>query len=233
MLYSPAWSPDGQWIAFVSGAQILKMPFDVLTEEFDTSAIVSLTTEGLNSFPAWSPDGEWIAYRRSYSYPEPHTVMGIWLVSSHGGNQRRLVGGIDPAWSPDGHRIMYVGWWGEVFAASVTVPLDTIQLTFFNQDNPYSTVIRSPEYSPDGNSVVFTKLCNGLDTLWMMAVEGLGRAMRSLYAAGVDVNSGPPFSFSPGGRWLAFASYSRRNDAWHCSNGTNGRSISFRAMSGS
>lgn len=62
-LQTPAWSPDGKWIAFVQGAQIFKMPFD--GEKFDETKKEQLTHEGRNFFPAWSPTGEWITFVQS------------------------------------------------------------------------------------------------------------------------------------------------------------------------
>jgi len=54
---SPAWSPDGQWIAFRAGEGLYR-------KRADFSGEAELILEGeLASYPsAWSPDGNWLAY---------------------------------------------------------------------------------------------------------------------------------------------------------------------------
>jgi Tol biopolymer transport system component len=84
-LDSPAWSPDGGWIAFGAG-QIYKMRFTGIG--FDTTTRTQLTFDGRNFFPAWSPDGQWIAYNKSIC--EGPKTCGVWLMTS-AGTQRRFL----------------------------------------------------------------------------------------------------------------------------------------------
>lgn len=64
--YDPAWSPDGQWVAFTmregTGHNIYVVPTDAQqwTEERPTP--IKLTTDGISRAPAWSPDGSHLAY---------------------------------------------------------------------------------------------------------------------------------------------------------------------------
>jgi len=97
----PAWSPDGNRIAFVSRrdghAHIYVM-------RVDGTGLRRLTNAAPDdSSPTWSPDGRRIAFSR---------VGDLYAVSSSGGRPRRIgqgVGGeaLDPAWSPDGKLIAY------------------------------------------------------------------------------------------------------------------------------
>jgi len=78
-LQTPVWSHDGQWIAFVNGGQIYKMPFDGVN--FDTTAIEQLTFNGNNFFPAWSPDDNLITYEQSVC--SDNLICGIWSVDAN------------------------------------------------------------------------------------------------------------------------------------------------------
>ena len=101
---SPAWSPDGRRLAYVSFEQNRSMVYiqDLWSGKRERIA----GYDGINGAPAWSPDGRRLALTLSKEgNPE------IYLYELAGGKLRRLTRhtaiDTEPAWSPDGGGVIF------------------------------------------------------------------------------------------------------------------------------
>lgn len=105
--YDPSWSPDGQFLAFMSDRD--GNP-EIYTMDTDGSNIRRLTFTNhwdVDYAPAWSPDGEHIAF---YSFRDKS--WEIYKIDLDDGDNQCLtcggIGGKSPSWSPDGQRIAFI-----------------------------------------------------------------------------------------------------------------------------
>ncbi len=164
----PAYSPDGQQIAFRSernGGGIYLMGS---TGE----SVRRLNDSGFN--PTWSPDGSEIAYA-SEGIENPLrrvSVSKLWRINVNTG-QKRLIfdgDGVQPAWSPDGKRIAF---WSSIPATGHriiwTIAADGGQPRQVTADDGY--VNWSPAWAPDGKYLYFSSNRSGLLNLWRVRID--------------------------------------------------------------
>jgi Tol biopolymer transport system component len=98
--YSPAASPDGRTLAFVSDRDGVPR---IWIKQLPAGGEVALT-EGPDDFPRFSPDGASILFSRKQG-----TRVDLYRVAAVGGPARRLVEDAeDGDWSPDGREIAFV-----------------------------------------------------------------------------------------------------------------------------
>jgi len=140
-------SPDHQWIAYVS------YPSGTLWKSrIDGSDKMQLTFPPMGVLgPRWSPDGKSIAFTDWYG--SDHSV--IYVVPADGGQPTQLVTGLlepsDPTWSPDGRSVAYGGAFGGYPRASVNGHIEILDLnTMSSTKVPGSEGLYSPRWSPDG-----------------------------------------------------------------------------------
>jgi dipeptidyl aminopeptidase/acylaminoacyl peptidase len=125
--FSPAWSPDGERLAFTSTRREdwdLEWIWDVFTCNTDGSDLRQLTaSQGVCQGPAWSPDGTQIAYCDNGNTGTGSTEdYHLFVMPAAGGTAANITGHIDrgvslweppapanpPLWSPDGQSLSVV-----------------------------------------------------------------------------------------------------------------------------
>jgi TolB protein len=150
---TPAWSPDGSRIAFMStrGGSA-----DVWVMNADGSDPVQLTSDpAWEGTPDWSPDGSKIAFARDGG---PGIPVDIFVVNADGTGIEQLTFGPSnawhPSWSPDGSRIACEGLGIEVMNAD-----GSERVTVLPWDD-FPAV--EPAWSPDGSAIAIVRWGGGI-----------------------------------------------------------------------
>ena len=192
-IISPAWSPDGGRLAYVSFEQRKPIVYVQSLSSGQRKAIANF--RGSNSAPAWSPDG-----RRLAVVLTRDGSSQIYLIDAEGGGLTRLTtsAGIDtePNFSPDGQTLLFTSDRGgspQIYRTSLSGGAAE-RITF---DGTYNV---SPRFSPDGKSFVFVQRNGGRFNL--MIQEFATRQVMPLTDGAVDESP----SFAPNGRMILYAS---------------------------
>src|SRR6266851_7869612 len=180
---NPRWSPDGQWLAFLSNRVEDKNQIFVINPLGGEAQQLTKSETAISNF-AWSEDGKSIAYTATEPVPQvskdrkeylgdyevvrkEYNYAHLWTLNVGEALKAPLVGkqrtkskdfSIDAfSWSPDGSKIAFAATVNPDLIQGVT---SDIYLLNLSDDSVKKLVVqpgpdRDPHWSPDGKQLVF------------------------------------------------------------------------------
>jgi eukaryotic-like serine/threonine-protein kinase len=185
--WSPAYSPDGQWIAFRSEREGKGIFVMGATGE----SVRRVADFGFN--PAWSPDGkELVVASEGLTNPTNRVSRSqLWRIDVMTGEKKRIAmkeDAVQPSWAPHGRRIAFWGLpEGTGKRVLYTVSAAGGEASALNDDTFFNW---NPVWSPDGRYLYFSSDRSGSMNLWRRPMdEESGRPL------------GEPEPVTSGGQW--------------------------------
>jgi Tol biopolymer transport system component len=222
--YSPAWSPDGRFIAFrrdLSREKAAVMLIPALGGPERKIAEVFKSAFLPGPYLAWSPDGKSLVISNRESPKEP---AALFLLAIDTGEQRRLTsppsqvrGDSCPAFSPDGRALAFsrlIEARADLYLLAVSDGLEVVgeakQIALGNLS------AYAPAWTEDGREIVFRHFGFGPEPgLWRVAVsESASRPAKPRRLAALGENAFDP-AISRRGHRLAYSnSFFPRSRIW-------------------
>jgi TolB protein len=191
-IISPAWSPDGTRLAYVSFEK--KKPIIIVQSLVTGQRQVLANFKGNNSAPSWSPDGTRLAIVLTHS-----ANSQIYVINADGTGLRQLSysSAIDtePRWSPDGKWLYFTSDRGgspQIYRMSA-LGGDAQRVTF---DGDYNV---SPNLSPDGKQLTYIRREAGS---FRVVQQDLASGQVQVLS---DSSTDESPSFAPNGRMILYA----------------------------
>jgi Tol biopolymer transport system component/DNA-binding winged helix-turn-helix (wHTH) protein len=207
-----SWSPDGKLLAYSERIDPNEPATSIFLLSLDSQEVRRLTSpqDPVGDYnPAFSPDGRILAFNRS-----SQGVTSIYTVRVLGGEERRIVSGVQYGWgltwTPDGRDIVFgrAGWLANAgWLWKVSPAGDEPERLQFGQEGV--------EPSIRGNRLVYARQVANIN-IWSRKLKSLMSAGPSeRFISSTRMESGP--QFSPDGSKIAFESTrSGTYEIWMC-----------------
>ena len=197
-IMSPAWSSDGEWLAYVSFENRVAAVFVQRVRTGERRQVSARA--GVNGAPAFSPDGRRLALTLSGSSGN----LDIYVLDLGTQNLVRITDDpsidTEPAWSPDGQTLYFTSDRGgapQIYAAAPQAGARARRITFG------ATYVARPRVSPDGKMLaVVTQDGSGFH---VGVVDLASNQITALSRGSLDESP----SFAPNGAVLIYAGRDR------------------------
>jgi TolB protein len=193
-LMSPAWSPDGQWLAYVSFESKRSVVYVQLVRTGERRQVSARA--GINGAPAWSPDGRKLALTLGGGNGNPD----IYVLDLASQNLTRITDDpaidTEPTWAPDGRSLYFTSdraGGPQIYKIGVQPGDRPKRITFGGNYNA------RPRVSADGTTLAMVTLDNGN---YRIAVQDLASGTVRVLSKG-RLDESP--SFAPNGVTLMYA----------------------------
>ncbi|MAF11817.1 peptidase S41 [Candidatus Poribacteria bacterium] len=207
--YSPAFSPDGESLAFFSGRT---GGGNIYVASLNGDAAPRRVTYHGGASPplSWSPDGAWLYFGSHYT----GIGGGIYKIAAAGGPPIRVAH--DPmeshynvAVSPDGARVAFNNngqqWWrhghNPAGHSDIWVMAEAADADDYRRLTAYLGLNTRPMWGEDGETTLYVSDRGGEENIWQMSLDGDDDATPvTEFTEGRVTNP----SISADGRWIAF-----------------------------
>ncbi len=154
---------DPDHIAFMSDRNNDEYEFDLYIMDLDGSNQTKLSSVKLANFD-FSPDGNRIIFNYDQENICTINTDGTWLIPILSGDSFG-----EAAWSPDGTKVAFQYWLDRNTPEIYVMDVDGGNLTRLTNNKYYDDY---PEWSPDGNKIVFVSGRDGNEEIYVMNADG-------------------------------------------------------------